>query len=631
MENPSENKIRLSVYIANWLKNQVDFWLKNQIVSPTQAANIKNLYIWPEEKPSQVPQEKHPIRLIAVLQTIGAFLIGIGVISLVAFNWSKLLNVTKLVIIVSALVLAHFSGFFILTFRPKMQRCGSTFIFLGNLLYGAGIWLVAQMYHIHHTFPTGVFLWALGIIPFAYILRSKLNYFLAIALFILWTLGESIGYQRPHLLFLLVLGGLMGPLSYYLKSKVGLAICIISAGTWLLVNNILWFGSDISIYLFFPLALYALFLVGASNAHLLRNNLWQYRKIYLFTGIAVFSVVVFLLPLFGVMQSEFISPSLSSLSLSFWICSVVLLGGVIFCIRLTSGMQLDESASLVRKMMLSLFAASLYILAMPTIKHSLLLTLFPVAIVALAYWHYTKSRLLIHLSLVYIIIWLPFCLVQWKQVFVLFFLFLLYGAFCYILGWTYLSRFQAVATGNLFKAFGLTVGFFSLYIFSFSSLSEYFAGEYAIITDSEFWIITIFLYLVIFFLYTQYLSTFYYPSHKKGMLPEERVAAPILFITPMIIFIEIANKFTGTFYTLFINFLTLSLLIAFLAAGYRRKQVSLKVISFLFLALLVGTRYLEIEWSLLYKSLLFIVTGIIVLAVGIIIERNKEKVVVINE
>lgn len=306
MDN-EQGKQKLSVFLATWLKNQLETWANKGILNENQKNTISSLYLWPEERTVIQPQEKPSLKLITVLQAIGAFLIGIGVISFIAFNWTKMQNFTKLILIVTAFVSSHITGLYLLLNKPKYQKAGFSFIFLGNIVYGAGIWLVAQMYHISYGFTTGIFLWAIGIVPFAYLVRSKLNYFLAIALFFIWTAGESIGFQKPHLYYLFILLGLLVPLSYYLKSKVGLTSCIITGGIWLLINNIFWFEESISIYLLLPLALYGIFLLPASNLHLSKNELREYRDIYSIIGTVICAISFLLLPVLGVIK---LSPEL---------------------------------------------------------------------------------------------------------------------------------------------------------------------------------------------------------------------------------------------------------------------------------------------------------------------------------
>ena len=81
--------------------------------------------------------------------------------------------------------------------------------FLGGLMYGASIMLIAQIYHIGEHFPDGIFWWALGVLPLALLLRSNLIMALATALAYLWFFVEAGMGFYPLLfpLFLLALAG----------------------------------------------------------------------------------------------------------------------------------------------------------------------------------------------------------------------------------------------------------------------------------------------------------------------------------------------------------------------------------------------------------------------------------------
>jgi hypothetical protein len=628
--NPPQEKARIANYIAFWLKSQLDFWCSQGIIDQSQKEKIKNLYFWPQEK-TPTAAEKSPLRLVTIIEIIGVLLIGIGVISFIAFNWQKITSFTKLIIVVCACIISHLSGLFFWRRKPNLQKAGLSIIFLANLLYGAGIWLIAQTYHIHTDFATGIFLWALGIVPFAYLLKSRLNYFFAIALFILWTFTEAISYQKPHLVFLFILLGVMIPLAHYLKSKTGLIISLITAAIWLLINNLFWFGQNFSIILFLPLYLYASLLIISSPLHLLKENYHNWRGPYLYTGIVILAGTLFLLPFFGVFQQFSKSIPYTFLSLHFWLFNLVLVLGIVGSLLLFPKMNEDKTTVLIKQMTPSFLLSALAIVILPYFKTSLLINLLPVLFVVFSHWQHSRLRLLVNFSLIYFFIWLPFCLVNWKQPFTFFVVLLLYGNFCYILGWFYLAKFNAKVSATLFKALGLLAIFFSLYILSFSSIAQYFSRHYTLIKNTEFWYIIICLYCLLIFLYRRGVSAFNHPSVKYGRLREERAVTLIFSLLPIIFFILICAKLTGFWYIFFINFSFIGLLITFIAAGYRRQELSLKVISFLFLILLVGARYLEMQWSLFHKAVLFIITGIIVLAVGIIFEKNKDKVVIIEK
>ncbi|MFQ5680721.1 MAG: DUF2157 domain-containing protein, partial [Candidatus Omnitrophota bacterium] len=546
-----QDKQKLSIFLATWLKNQVGIWADKGILNEGQKNDISSLYIWPEEKDVIRPPEKPSLKLITVLQAIGAFFIGIGVISFVAFNWTKMPNLAKLILIIIAIASSHFAGLYLLGNKPKYQKAGLSFIFLGNILYGAGIWLVAQMYHISYGFTTGLFLWALGIIPFVYLAKSKLNYFLSIGLFLLWTLRESIGFQKPHLSYLFILLGLLGPLSYYLKSKVGLTLCILTGGIWLLVNNIFWFEESISIYLFLPLTLYGIALLSLSNLHSATDKLKGYRRIYGIIGTVIYAIYILLLPLIGMINLGPRALTSAGLSPSFWVCSFLLLLGSIFINMAGKEIYLDRKG-VILKIFPYLLASAFYVFVVPYIRPSLIPMLLPVALVAFSYWYFSRSRLLLNLSWVYFFLWLPFCLIEWKQPFDLFLLYLFYGLACYMLGWAYISKFQDRIAGVCFKFFGLLVTFFSLYIFAFRQISEGFAKGYRPPTSFDFWMLIFSLYAGALFLH-RYVVDFTYPTHKKGLLPEERIIMSVLFAAPVVIFVVFSYQLTNSGYTFLIN------------------------------------------------------------------------------
>ena len=97
---PEDTKEKLGLFIAPWFKKQLDRWGNEGILNQNQKDAIKNLYAWPECEIARTTEEKPAIKLVVILQAIGAFLIGIGVISYIAYNWSNLPNSAKLVFMV---------------------------------------------------------------------------------------------------------------------------------------------------------------------------------------------------------------------------------------------------------------------------------------------------------------------------------------------------------------------------------------------------------------------------------------------------------------------------------------------------------------------------------------------------
>jgi hypothetical protein len=67
--------------------------------------------------------------------------------------------------------------------------------FFGCLLYGASIWLIAQIFHINSHYPDGLWMWALGVLPFALALDTLLLHVLLVAILAIWVGTEVLGFS----------------------------------------------------------------------------------------------------------------------------------------------------------------------------------------------------------------------------------------------------------------------------------------------------------------------------------------------------------------------------------------------------------------------------------------------------
>ena len=83
-------------------------------------------------------------------------------------------------------------------------RVGSS-LFFACLMFGAGIWRVAQVFQINAHWPDGIWWWALGTLPVALCLDTLVVHCLLVGLLAVWAGSELIGF--PHL------GAVLGPFS----------------------------------------------------------------------------------------------------------------------------------------------------------------------------------------------------------------------------------------------------------------------------------------------------------------------------------------------------------------------------------------------------------------------------------
>jgi uncharacterized membrane protein/uncharacterized membrane-anchored protein len=158
---------------------QIEHWLKKGTITKEQAT--KMLADLAERK-----QEQTSHKLIAIIGTIGSLLLGIGAILFVASNWQVIPNVLKAALLIGSTFVAYVTGYLFKYRLQNLPKIGASLLFLGTLLFGATIFLIAQMYNVNANNHQLVLLWLLGILPFVYAFVSSSIATLAAFLFFTW-------------------------------------------------------------------------------------------------------------------------------------------------------------------------------------------------------------------------------------------------------------------------------------------------------------------------------------------------------------------------------------------------------------------------------------------------------------
>ena len=140
------------------LKQEVGVWQQEGLVSQAHAHSILARYGLVEGE-----LEERRSKVVYALAFLGALLLGIGIITFFAANWQEIPGWSKLLLIFTAVIAAYTVGFWLRFERQLRPRVGNALIFLGALLFGAAIFLIAQGFHIQAHEPTLVYLWAIGI------------------------------------------------------------------------------------------------------------------------------------------------------------------------------------------------------------------------------------------------------------------------------------------------------------------------------------------------------------------------------------------------------------------------------------------------------------------------------------
>ncbi|MCX7703674.1 MAG: DUF2157 domain-containing protein, partial [Planctomycetota bacterium] len=185
-------------------------------------------------------------------------------------------------------------------------------------LYGAAIWLIAQIFHISANFPLGVLVWALGVLPLPFANKHVSFSLLFVLILTIWTIVSMAESDPPQAEFFypLILCATMIPFVYLRRQKSLLIAIIYGLIIWLIIANRFYHNFDFPIFpvlisIFFLCAI--LYLIGF--IHSISPNLPKF-----FRRLATFSdfdssyqrIILLLLPLFLLSFKDIISEEISN-------------------------------------------------------------------------------------------------------------------------------------------------------------------------------------------------------------------------------------------------------------------------------------------------------------------------------
>jgi uncharacterized membrane protein len=170
------------------LEQDLIAWTGAGLIAPEQAQAIRRA------SAAQIGGTK----ITAALGMMGALLLASSVIAFVAANWHGVPRLVKLAGILIAIVVAlGFAVRFVRHGSPRASDAAST---AATLIFGAGVALVGQMYHLPADWPAGALLVGLGALFVAALMRSDgalLVAFIAAGAWLYGVFQESGGSLTP--------------------------------------------------------------------------------------------------------------------------------------------------------------------------------------------------------------------------------------------------------------------------------------------------------------------------------------------------------------------------------------------------------------------------------------------------
>lgn len=196
------NKKGITKKDFHFLQHELHYLEQEGIISSTDKEKIMDSY-----------EEKSRTNFIQIVLTIGALLLGIGVLSFVASNWAYLNSWTKLSIIIVSFIAFNIAG---IGLQSRYAKTSRSLHYVAILIFGAGIFLIEQMYNISINFNTSFLLWAFGTIFIGYYLKDIILLLFTTFLLFIYLNGSMSLNEMVYPYFILI----FLPVLYYMLKQL---------------------------------------------------------------------------------------------------------------------------------------------------------------------------------------------------------------------------------------------------------------------------------------------------------------------------------------------------------------------------------------------------------------------------
>ncbi|GGA15952.1 DUF2157 domain-containing protein [Neptunicoccus cionae] len=258
-----------------------------------------------------------------VLVLLAVICLGFAVMSFVAANWDGMGRLTRVGLIFGAMW-AFWGGSLILSLRGY-HKTAQTCTLGACAMFGAGIMLISQIYHIQGSPKAATWLWAMGTLLAAALTLSVPALVLSLALLMTWVMvPPNIFSSNPPLhfdfpLYLLAAGAL----AYAVRSRFAAHLIVFSACIWFMLSALTLVDQGSLVMLNIGLSLAFVMLSTTLWSDRTRRLLRGFERAVILYAIAFLSVTIFAwhvialhegaLILYGPTSLAYLLPALTSL------------------------------------------------------------------------------------------------------------------------------------------------------------------------------------------------------------------------------------------------------------------------------------------------------------------------------
>jgi uncharacterized membrane protein len=168
-------------------------WEGDGVIAPATLATIR----------AALPPLAPGVNIPVMVAIVGGLLIAAAFLAFVAAHWIELARLLRLAMLLAGIVAAYgLGGWLARGGRPVLADLCSS---VGSIIFGAGIALVGQMYHLGGDFAGGMLLWAIGALAAAALTGSRGALAVALAVASIWTSMRVFEIRDvPHFSYLAV-------------------------------------------------------------------------------------------------------------------------------------------------------------------------------------------------------------------------------------------------------------------------------------------------------------------------------------------------------------------------------------------------------------------------------------------
>lgn len=156
-------------------KDALQLWQKEGAISAKKAEELRIIL---EEK-----GDDHIGKGIVIFSTIGAILVGLGILLFIGSNWESMSPIIRLAVLFTGYGVICASAY--ISEQRGYNTVAESLWFLATIEFGANIFLIAQIYHFSLTFWQGPLLWLVGVLAMGHARRKNIYAWLAVPLFLL--------------------------------------------------------------------------------------------------------------------------------------------------------------------------------------------------------------------------------------------------------------------------------------------------------------------------------------------------------------------------------------------------------------------------------------------------------------